>query len=290
MQQINEQEEINKILAQDGQAPIQPQFVKKPFYGKVVPLPPKNAPSKPVEAKTMTINPTQLTKSPTDKQPFTQEQLTLIRNTVARGANMDEFKLFLYTANRTKLDPLTHQIYFVKRKTKFGEVGTIQTGIDGYRAIAERTGQLAGIDDAVYDNEDKPNPKKASVSVYRMVNNQRVAFTASARWSEYAPTGTQAFMWSKMPYLMLGKCAEALALRKAFPNDLSGLYTNEEMAQASNEPVEQRSQEIDKNQMFENTKNLIQKVPTEKKEQAIMNAINSKQFTDEQNKELKKLK
>jgi hypothetical protein len=111
---------------------------------------------------------------------------------------------------------------------------TVQTSIDGYRVIAERSGQLAGIEDAVYDREDLPHPNKASVTVYRLVDGLKVSFTASARWSEYAPTGGQAFMWQKMPYLMLGKCAETLALRKAFPNDLSGLYTNEEMAQADN--------------------------------------------------------
>lgn len=79
------------------------------------------------------------------------------------------------------------------------------------------------------------HPNKATVTVYRMVSGTRVPFTASARWKEYAQTdkdGNPVAMWKKMPYLMLAKVAEALALRKAFPNDLSGLYTNEEMAQA----------------------------------------------------------
>lgn len=167
--------------------------------------------------------------------PWTQEQLDLIKSTVAKGATNDELKLFLYTAKRTGLDPLTRQIHFVKR----GQQMTVQTGIDGYRTIAERTGKIAGIDDAIYegDSPTDAHPIKATVSVYRMVEGQRVAFTASARWDEYAPTGSQAFMWTKMPYLMLGKCAEALALRKAFPNDLTGLYTNEEMDQADRTPA-----------------------------------------------------
>lgn len=165
----------------------------------------------------------------TDKSsPWTQAQVDLIKATVAKGATNDELKLFLYTAARTGLDPLTKQIHFVKRKESI----TIQTGIDGYRAIAERTKELAGIDDAVFDSEDNPQPKKATVTVYRIVNGQRMAFSASARWTEYFPKPPNDFMWKKMPYLMLAKCAEALALRKAFPNDLSGLYTNEEMQQA----------------------------------------------------------
>lgn len=134
-------------------------------------------------------------------------------------------------AKKSGLDPFTRQIHFVKR----GGVGTIQTGIDGYRAIAERSGTLAGIDDAVYDDEISDHPQKASVTVYKLQGGVKTSFTASARWSEYNQATSP--IWKKMPYLMLGKCAEALALRKAFPNDLSGLYTNEEMAQADNEPV-----------------------------------------------------
>lgn len=166
------------------------------------------------------------------------EQIELIKNTVAKGATNTELQLFLYTAQRTGLDPLTRQIHFVKR----GGQMTIQTGIDGYRAIADRTGALAGIDDPIYDSEDGQHPNKATVAVYKLVDGQRVAFTASARWAEYAPTGSQAFMWNKMPYLMLGKCAEALALRKAFPSDLSGLYTNEEMHQADKETLAEYDQ------------------------------------------------
>lgn len=180
---------------------------------------------------------------------MTEAQIELIKNTVARGATHDELALFLYTANRTKLDPLTKQIHFIKRKVwngrtkSYDEVGTIQTGIDGYRVVASRNG-LAGIEDAVFDAETETHPNKATVTVYRMVDGQRVSFTASARWAEYVQekdeyennqkTGKKlpAAMWGKMPYLMLAKVAEALALRKAFPNDLSGVYTNEEMDQA----------------------------------------------------------
>lgn len=173
-------------------------------------------------------------------QGLTTEQVELIKAAVAKEATDEELKLFLYTAQRTGLDPLTKQIHLVKRKAKqpdgsFKSTMTIQTGIDGYRAIAERTGQLAGIDDPVYDTEEAAAPNKATVTVYKMINNQRCPFTASARWKEYYPGETHGFMWMKMPYLMLGKCAEALALRKAFPNDLSGVYTNEEMNQADSE-------------------------------------------------------
>jgi len=189
------------------------------------------------------------------KQPkLTNEQIELVKKTVAVGVSDQELQLFLYTCARVGLDPLTKQIFCISRKKKnpdgtWGTTMSIQTGIDGYRAIAERSGTLAGIDDAVFDDETQAHPNKASVTVYRMVEGNRVPFTASARWSEYCQmkdvydgnkkTGKQepAGLWSKMPYLMLGKCAEALALRKAFPHDLSGVYTHEEMMQADTAPV-----------------------------------------------------
>jgi phage recombination protein Bet len=164
-------------------------------------------------------------------QQFNQRQLDIIKNQIAKGANDDDLGLFLEVCKLTGLNPFQRQIYAVMRGGRM----TIQTGIDGYRLIAARTGQLAGIDDPQYDSEDGEHPNKATVTVWRFVKNQRVPFTATARWREYVqPSGG---LWSKMPYLMLGKCAEALALRKAFPAELSGVYTGEEMSQADNDPA-----------------------------------------------------
>lgn len=164
-----------------------------------------------------------------------QEQIELIKTTVAKGTTNEELKLFLYTANRTGLDPLLKQIYAVKRwntKTSREEM-SIQVGIDGYRLIADRTGAYAGNDDAVFEQEPGSKfPSKATVTVWKLVAGVRCPFTATARWEQYYPGDKQGFMWGKMPHVMLAKCAEALALRKAFPNELSGVYTNEEMQQA----------------------------------------------------------
>lgn len=111
-----------------------------------------------------------------------------------------------------------------------------QTGIDGFRLVAARTGLHAGTDEAVFEERDG-NPVKATVTVWKIVAGTRVPFTATARWIEYVQTkkdGSATHMWNKMKFTMLGKCAEALALRKAFPADLSGIYAHEEMAQADN--------------------------------------------------------
>jgi phage recombination protein Bet len=205
---------------------------------------------------------------------YSKEQLDLIKSQVAKGATDNELKLFLYHAQRTGLDPLSRQIYFQKYKDKSGrEQMVIITAIDGYRTIATRTGEHVGTDDPVFDTEDKPN--KATVTVYRLVKGLRCPFTATARWNEYYPSGTKAFMWDKMPCGQLGKCAEALALRKAFPNDLSGLYVKEEMDQAHenlivtpltpNERVEKYNSVVEASMEQKEDKKEENKSPTVKK-------------------------
>jgi len=170
-----------------------------------------------------------------------QAKVDLIKRTIAKGATDDELQLFLYHCAKTGLDPMAKQIYFRKTRSRGEEQLTIITGIDGYRLIADRTGKYAGSDEPEFD--DETNPTKATVTVYKLVGGVRCPFTASARWAQYYPGDSQGFMWRKMPHHMLAKCAEALALRKAFPAELGGLYTKEEMDQARGESVEDGPQE-----------------------------------------------
>lgn len=189
---------------------------------------------------------------------FRAEQVDLIRRTVAKDATDAELLLFLYQATKAGLDPLAKQIYFRKhRNRKSGEeTVTILTGIDGYRLIADRTGSYAGNDDPVFDDEQRPG--KATVTVYKIVGGVRCAYTASARWEQYYPGDAQGFMWNKMPHLMLGKCAEALALRKAFPAELAGMHVKEEMDQVVKEAVivGEGDSEIPKRGELPDTRNL----------------------------------
>ena len=163
---------------------------------------------------------------------WTPEQQQLISSSIAPGCTPDELKLFAYACQRTGLDPFSKQIYAIKRGGKL----TIQAGIDGLRSIAERSGELDG--SATYwigDAEgsrwsdvwlgSKP-PAAAKTIIYRKGCSH--SFVGVARYADYAGQG----LWSKMPSAMLAKCSEALALRKAFPADMSGVYTVDEMEQA----------------------------------------------------------
>ena len=178
---------------------------------------------------------------------FRQDQIDLIKSTVAAGTTDLELQLFLEVCKSTGLNPFQRQIYAIKRKTGREEKMTIQTGIDGYRLIAARSGVHLGTTDAEYGPITAEGfPEWARVIVRKLVHGQVAEFPATARWSEYVQqkdewvnnqrTGkkTVTDMWAKMPHTMLGKCAEALALRKAFPAELSGVYSDVEMQQADN--------------------------------------------------------
>lgn len=169
---------------------------------------------------------------------MSRDQIELIKRTIAKGVTDDEFALFIGTANRLGLDPFAKQIYAVKRRDHRNniDVMTVQVSIDGFRVTAARTGQLDGQGGPWWCGDDgewveawlRPNPPAAAkVLVYRRGCTH--PFTGVATFKSYVQKSP---MWDRLPDVMLAKCAEALALRKAFPSELSGVYAPEEMAQA----------------------------------------------------------
>lgn len=209
-----------------------------------------------------------LTNSIAKKYGVEKEKLDLWLAVCPTDLPDADYAAFVYQCVRTNLDPLARQIYLVARKGR----GAVQTGIDGYRLIADRTGKYAGSDDPVYDEgltqyqflqTGRKNPSTATVSVYKLVGDHVAKFTATAEWSAYYPGPSQGYMWHKMGLLMIAKVCEALALRKAFPAELSGIYTSEEMMQAGEADNDLATEEITKeafNVVNKNAVHVIEKM------------------------------
>lgn len=178
---------------------------------------------------------------------FSPEQEKMVRDMFLGGAPPAVAQVLLELARVRGLNPITRQIHFVKRKNKKTgeETFTPQVAIDGFRAIAERTGRYAGQAGPFWCDKDGKwrevwleafPPAAARVGVYRP--DFRDVLWGTATWASFAqlwPDGNPMDLWKKMPDVMLAKCAEAVALRRAFPEDLSGLYSEEEIPE---EPID----------------------------------------------------
>lgn len=189
---------------------------------------------------------------------FDNDELDLLKTTIAKGTTDEQLRLFIQVCKQTGLNPFARQIYAVVRNTKKKVNGrdewvpemSIQTSIDGYRLLAQRSGEYAGQDGPYFLDgktkewldywiEDYP-PVAARVGVLRKGFEKYLY--AVAKFESYAVRdynqnthkydGALKNLWAKMPEVMISKVAEALALRRAFPAELSGVYTKEEMDQA----------------------------------------------------------
>lgn len=163
-----------------------------------------------------------------------------IKQSICKGATDDELMFFLHTCKYLKLDPFAKQIHSIPRQTRQGEkwvtVRSIQVSIDGLRLIAERTQRYMPGPKTTFTYTQDGQIQIATAYIKKMdASGQWHIIEADAYWCEYVQTkkdGAPQSLWATKPHVMLGKCAEAIALRRAFPAEMSGAYTQEEMAAA----------------------------------------------------------
>lgn len=169
---------------------------------------------------------------------FSDQDIQTLKASYCKDLTDSEMKVFLLTCIKTQLDPLMKQVYAIKRGGRM----TIQTSIDGYRLIAERTHRYCPGGEPTYHYDDSKNLISATAYIKKQTGDGTWhTVSASAYLDEYMQkdsSGRPMSLWAKMPRTMLAKCAESQALRKAFPAEMSGIYTNEEMSQAETGTME----------------------------------------------------
>jgi len=159
---------------------------------------------------------------------LSREQKELVRKVIFAGSTDEEMALYLHECERRGTHPLDRLIIPAKIDGRI----TFITTIDYMRAKGEEDGSFAGIDPPEFGPEDElGRPEWAKVSLYRWLpdplgGSQKTRFVGIARWKEFA---SDKYIWKKMPFHMLAKCAEAIARRLAWPTKLRGLYLSEEM-------------------------------------------------------------
>lgn len=169
---------------------------------------------------------TKIEKFQMDSSYFDEKQIELIKNSICKGATDEELQFFLMACKRTRLDPFAKQIHSVPR----GGQRTIQTSVDGFRLIADRSGMYAPGKEPTFTYDKHGNLESSTAYVMKQTKDGTWhQISANAHYVEYNAGSP---LWKKMPRAMLSKCAECLALRKAFPAEMSGLYGKEEMDQA----------------------------------------------------------
>ncbi|TPG95433.1 phage recombination protein Bet [Haemophilus haemolyticus] len=176
---------------------------------------------------------------------------TTLQNSVFPGAKDESILLAVDYCKARKLDILKKPCHIVPMSVTDAKTGNknwrdiIMPGIYEQRITAFRTGQMAGQDEPVFGDtvtfKGIEAPEWCRVTVYRFINNERCAFSHTEYFCEACATtkeGKPNSMWSKRPRGQLAKCAEAGALRKAFPDELGGVITADEV---NEEPINQHN-------------------------------------------------
>ena len=245
----------------------------------------ENSKKKPVK-KAAPKKPTKTTAVVIHKARSVEDE---VRAMYAKQLNESQVIVFSQVAKNLKLDIYRKQISptirSVKTKMPDGSVQYIPTlvpvvTVDGYRAIAFRSKRHAGTDDAIFEYDAAGKPVKATVTVYAIVGKEKCAFTASARMSEYIVNDSH--FWTGKPHIMLAKCAECLALRKAFPEELGGTYYEGEVMQTQEETARDEVVAYDDDAVIA----LIEACKTQAEYDVIKNDLNAMKYRIQDKKKI----
>jgi phage recombination protein Bet len=182
-----------------------------------------------------------------DQQRWDKYQLAGLRQLGIHDAPNADLAVFFHYCKAHRLDPFSRQVTMIKRRDRGTDKWTIQTEIDGYRLISKRAANRDGqkisymptiwvdadLNEYEYWVADAP-PAMARVTV--LVDGAPFHGYAAFREFVQLKDGKPTSMWLKMPANQLAKCAEAQALRKAFPSDLEGTQITEEDTRAPAPP------------------------------------------------------
>lgn len=180
---------------------------------------------------------------------YSEKEQAVLKSDICANADERHIDYFLSVCHAKNINPFSGLLYLQIRTSKGVKKAVVAATIDGARLAASRSGEYAGSDEPEYDKETGM-PEWCKVTVWRMIEKERCAFTAKIRMAEWMPEGEAAYMWKKKPFHMLGKAAEAQALRKAFPDYVAGAGEDEKIETLETEEAPKVDTEASKEHML----------------------------------------
>lgn len=156
-----------------------------------------------------------------------KDVIATLKQTVAQGLTDPEFAIFAEHCKSTGLNPFKKEVWAIKAGGRL----QVMTGINGFMTIANSHPQYDGMEVGLIDEAGEYKPMTFTgkfVGAWAKVHRKDRKFPAeaAAMLKEYKK-GTP--IWTQMERVMIAKCAKSVAIREAFPQELNGLYTQEEM-------------------------------------------------------------
>lgn len=236
--------------------------------------------------------------------------ISVLTTSLYPGASINSIKMVLSYCKAAGLDPMQKPVHIVPMFDKFSKQmrDVVMPGIGLYRTQAARSEAYAGVTEPVFGEDVTEElsgvsityPRWCSISIKRILpSGQIVEFSAKEFWKEnYATAGKDSVapnaMWRKRPYGQISKCAEAQALRKAFP-EIGSAPTADEMEGKSLEereinpspPTRQEPEAYPEDKFTENLPKWRDLIDSGKKTaEQIVSMVSSKAILSDEQKEM----